>query len=115
MSRQWRWSLVAVIVAAVVGSFMPTSVLDIATPVRDGISTLSAEMPPTAPNGCFIASCGKGTPVPAAPVLTLAGLAAVTVAALSLAVLARRRRTVSALVGLPRGVALPLFHPPQFS
>lgn len=107
--------MVTVIATAFVGSFAPTALLDLATPIRDTQTVLLAEEPPTAPIGCLIASCGKGSPAPATPVLTLAGLAAVAAVAARCISPVRRRRTPSAPISLPRGVALPLLHPPQFS
>lgn len=115
MSRRWRWSLVAVIAAAFVGSFVPSALLNLATPIRDAQHAQMAEEPPTSPIGCLVTACGKGSPAAPAPVLTLASLAAVPIVVVSLIALARRRQRPLVAVALPRGVAFPLFHPPQFS
>ncbi|HEY1827976.1 MAG TPA: hypothetical protein VGF87_08150 [Acidimicrobiales bacterium] len=114
MSRQWRWSLVVVILAAVVGSFMPSAVLAASTPVRAAVSVVSPYEPLSVPTGCFAANCSKGSPP--APALTLAAVAGALMAALALAAGTRRHRRIPLLTAaLPRGSALPLFHPPQFS
>ncbi len=103
-------------VAAVLGSFMPSALLSAAAVPGRAIATLTAQEPPIAPTGCFIASCGKGAPAAPTPTLTLAALSAVAVAAAALALASwRHRRLRPASVALPRGRALPLFHPPQFS
>jgi uncharacterized integral membrane protein len=114
MSRQWRWSLVVVILAAVVGSFMPSAILAASTPVRAAVSVVSPYEPLSVPTGCFAANCTRGTPP--APALTLAAVAGALIAALGIAAgIRRHRRTPRRTDALPRGSALPLFHPPQFS
>jgi hypothetical protein len=114
MTRRWRWSLVAAIAAAVLGSFLPGALLS-AHATSPATAALTAEEPPVAPTGCFIASCGKGSPAPAVPTLTLAAVA--TLAAVSVVIAARARRLgrLRVSAALPRGTALTLFHPPQFS
>jgi hypothetical protein len=114
MSRRWRWSLVAVIAAAALGSFLPSALLTAHAPSRT-MAALTAQEPSVSPTGCFIASCGKGSPAPAAPTLTLAAVATLAAAAVLVAARSRRigRRQFS--TALPRGIALTLFHPPQFS
>jgi len=102
-----------IVAAAVLGSFLPGALLGAQTPVRS-VPSLAAD-PPLAPNGCFIASCGKGSPAPATPTLTLAVAVALSAAAIALAAGARRIRRTRLNVSLPRGMALTLFHPPQFS
>jgi hypothetical protein len=113
MSRRWRWSLVVIVAAAVLGSFLPGALLGAQTPARS-VPALAAD-PPLAPNGCFIASCGKGSPAPATPTLTLAAVVALSAGAIALAARAGRIRRPRLSSRLPRGTALTLFHPPQFS
>jgi hypothetical protein len=113
MSLRWRVGLVAIIAAAVVGGFMPhgaSSAESSATQVMRVV-----EAPLSAPLNCADATCGKGSPAPAAPSLgvvlavALAGLAAAAAALTTV----RRRRAQH--VALPAGARDPLFHPPQFS
>jgi hypothetical protein len=99
----------------VLGSFMPSALLGATTPVR-ALATLTAQEPPIAPNGCFVASCGKGAPAPALPTLTLMVVSAMAAAAALLFVSNRRNRRRDLTLGaLPRGAGLTLFHPPQYS
>ena len=114
MSRGWRWCLVVVMAATVLGGFMPRALLsDAMAPARAMV--VSIETAPTFPTSCLDATCGKGAPAPATPVLTIAALAAIAVAMLCAATgLVTRpfRRTVRAL---PPGRSTPVFRPPQFS
>jgi hypothetical protein len=112
MSRRWRWSLVVIIAAAVLGSFLPGAV-SARPPERAGASLTASEQP-LALIACFVASCNKGTPAPAAPALIVAALATLAATG-ALASGARRIRRTRLAVALPRGTMLTLFHPPQFS
>ena len=75
-----------------------------------------AETPLSAPLNCLDATCGKGSPAPAAPsagvalVATVAGLVAFAAASASI-----RRRRGRVQLALPAGSPDPSFHPPQFS
>jgi hypothetical protein len=115
MSRRWRWCLALVTAAAVVGSFMPGALLTSPRSLARGAAVLTTEEVPLAPNGCAIQSCGRSTPTPAAPTLTLAALAALTAAALTLFAVRCSRRPRLWTAALPRGSVLALFRPPQFS
>jgi hypothetical protein len=75
----------------------------------------AAEVPLTAPVNCVDATCGKGSPAPAAPspgVALVALVAGMVAAAAAVACLRRRPGRVGVL---PAGARDPLFHPPQFS
>ena len=114
MRMKWRFGLLAIIAAAIVGGFMPHGAL--AGAGADATEMVQiAEAPVVGPLHCVDATCGKGSPAPAAPTPTVA-LAAVlsalaAVAALGAAI--RRHRTQTA--ALPAGTRDRLFHPPQFS
>jgi len=114
MRMKWRFGLLAIIAAAVVGGFMPHGVL--AGAGADATEMVQiAEAPVAVPLHCLDATCGKGSPAPAAPTPTVA-LAAVLSALAAVAALGatiRRHRTQTA--SLPAGARDPLFHPPQFS
>ena len=114
MSLRWRVGLVAVIAAAVVGGFMPHSVVS-ATESSATAVVQVAESPLSFPGQCADATCGKGTPAPAAPSpgVVLAAVVAGAVVAAAAASSIRRRRGQAAV--LPAGSPDPLFHPPQFS
>jgi hypothetical protein len=114
MSMRWRIGLLAIIAAAVVGGFLPHGVLSGADTSAPQV-VRAAEAPLSAPVNCLDATCGKGSPAPAAPSpgVALVGVVTGTVAAAVAAACVRRRRgRVSAL---PAGARDPLFHPPQFS
>jgi hypothetical protein len=114
MSLRWRIGLVAIIAAAVVGGFLPHGVLSTADAAAAQAARM-AEVPLSAPVTCLDASCGKGSPAPAAPSPGVALVAVVTgmMAAAAAAACIRRRR--GRVLTLPAGVRDPLFHPPQFS
>ena len=101
--------------AAVVGSFMPGALLSAPRLLARDAAVLPTEESPLAPNGCAIESCGRSTPAAAAPTLTLAALATLAIAGLALFAVRRSRRFELWAAALPRGNALPLFRPPQFS
>jgi hypothetical protein len=113
MSLRWRWSLVVVLAAVVLGSLLPQTFLQGSL----STATMSAVTPtgtPTFPSGC-VASCGRSAPTPVAPVLAIAGVAVATASVVRAAAGRRSRRIRKDRVNLPRGMAAVLFHPPQFS
>jgi hypothetical protein len=120
MSLRWRIGLAAIIAAAVVGGFVPhaaQSVADEATGTVTQLTQVSrmVEDPAAGPIACLDATCGKGSPAPAAPSPGIALAAVVTglVAAAAAAACIRRRR--GQVTVLPAGTRDRLFHPPQFS
>jgi ABC-type Fe3+ transport system permease subunit len=115
MPLKWRWCLVVVLAATVLGGFMPRALLtDSRAPVTN--AAFLVEELPMAPSGCADATCGKGAPAPATPTILLAAAAAVTAAAMGLALAGRTNRRLRARAAtLPSGNALRRFHPPQFS
>jgi hypothetical protein len=118
MSRRWRWCFVAVMAATVLGGFMPRALLSGGSaPAASAAPTVAllAEEPPVAPSGCLDASCGKSAPTPAIPSLTVAALAAVASGVLAYAAIRLTKRLRLSAEALPRGTALILFRPPQFS
>ncbi len=114
MSLRWRVGLVAVIAAAIVGGFMPHGVLSAAESSATQVVQV-ADVPLSVPVTCLDATCGKGSPAPAAPSpgVALFALVAGMVAAAAAVAAVRRRRGRG--VPLPAGARDPLFHPPQFS
>jgi hypothetical protein len=114
MSLRWRWSLVVVLAAVVLGGFMPQSLLSDAH-AAPGQATIARAGPPTFPSGCTGTSCSKSAPVAPVPVLTIAGLAGLAAVILKApgAGFSRRMRTFASR--LPSGAVTSLFHPPQFS
>jgi hypothetical protein len=114
MSLRWRIGLVAIIAAAVVGGFLPHGVVSTVDTAATQVARM-AEVPLSVPVDCLDASCGKGSPAPAAPSPGVALVAVVTgmMATAAAAVCIRRRR--GRLLTLPAGARDPLFHPPQFS
>jgi hypothetical protein len=114
MSTRWRISLAAIVAAVVIGGFVPHAVLSGAdTPLVQAVQI--AEVPVSVPVSCVDATCGKGSPAPAAPTpgVALAAIIGGIVTAAASVGLVRRRRGRS--VALPAGTRDPLFHPPQFS
>jgi hypothetical protein len=114
MSLRWRVGLVAIIAAAVVGGFMPHGVVSTAESSATTV-VQAAEAPLAWSVTCTDATCGKGSPAPAAPSAGVA-LAAIVggIAAAAAAIAGVRRRRLQALA-LPAGTRDPLFHPPRFS
>jgi hypothetical protein len=114
MSMRWRIGLVALIAAAIVGGIMPHGALSVADSTATQVARV-AEVPLTGPAHCLDATCGKGSPAPAAPSsgVALVGVVAGLVAAAAAAASIRRRR--GRAFALPAGERDPLFHPPQFS
>jgi hypothetical protein len=114
MSLRWRWSLVVILAAVVLGSLLPQTFLkgSLSTATMAAVAPTG---PPTFPSGCAGASCSRSTPIPAAPVLAIAGMAAAATLVLGAAAGYRSRRIRSQRVTLPRGIVSALFHPPRFS
>jgi len=123
MSHKWRWSLLGILIAVVIVGLVPNAFG--AQTVARADSTLTATAAqvftpqsvkgPYFANGCLDASCGKGVPAPASPVLTLVA-AAILAGALSLFIAGRRtRRLRMSRAVLPQGIFRLLFHPPQSS
>ena len=114
MSLRWRVGLVAIIAAAVVGGIMAHG-----APSAAESSAIQAmrvvEAPLSVPLNCADATCGKGSPVPAAPSLGVALAVALAGLVAAAAVVTGVRRRRGQQVTLPAGVRDPLFHPPQFS
>ncbi len=114
MSTRWRIGLAAVVAAVVVGGFVPHAALSgVDTSVTQVVQIVEA--PVSVPVSCVDATCGKGSPAPAAPTpgVALAAVVGGTVTAAAAVTLVRRRR--ARLVALPGGTRDTLFHPPQFS
>jgi hypothetical protein len=114
MSLKWRWCLVVVMAATVLGGFMPRTLLSDSVPPARAL-VASTEGVPAFPVGCLDATCGKGAPTPSAPVLTIAALAAIAAVMLSAGAGPMSRRFRSAVRALPSGRTAGVFRPPQFS
>lgn len=114
MRMKWRFGLVAIIAAAVVGGFMPHGVLSGAESTATQMVQI-AESPVSTPVLCMDATCGKGSPAPAAPAPAVALAAVLAGIAIAAAVVSTIRRQRSKAVLLPAAARDPLFHPPQFS
>ena len=114
MGMSWRMGLVAVVAAAVLGGLVPHAA---ASAESAGAAMVQAvESPLASPTGCADASCGTGSPAPAAPSPAVALVAVLGGLAVVAAVAALIRRRPPAEVGaLPSGRRDRLFHPPQFS
>jgi hypothetical protein len=114
MSLRWRWSLVVVLAAMVLGGFMPQALLSQPfLPVSP--AAMAIQDASTVPSGCTGVSCNKGAPAAPTPALTIGALAAMTAAVVG-AVGSRAFRRICSLVRtLPRGTIPFLFRPPQFS
>ena len=115
MRMKWRFGLVAIIAAAVVGGFMPHGVLSAAESTGAGMVQLAEAPVSSMPLNCMDVTCGKGTPASSAPAPAIA-LAAV-LAGIAVAAVTAVHHPASACVGrrTARGLRDPLFHPPQFS
>jgi hypothetical protein len=114
MSLRWRWSLVVVLAAMVLGGFLPQTILGGShAPATLTVATYVG--PPTFPSGCSGSSCGRTAPTPAAPVLTIAGLAAATATVVRAKGGYWSRRIRPRMRSLPRGTVMSLFRPPQLS
>ena len=114
MSTRWRIGLAAIVAAVVIGGFVPHGVLSAAGSSVTEVAQI-AEVPVSGPVTCLDATCGKGSPAPAAPtpgsslVAVVGGLLAIAAAA----ALVRRKR--GRVLTLPAGARDPLYRPPQFS
>jgi hypothetical protein len=111
MSTRWRIGLAAIVAAVVIGGFVPHAVLSGA-----GTSVVQiAEAHVSVPVSCVDATCGKGSPAPAAPApgVALAAVIEGIVTAAAAVGLVRRRR--GRTLALPAGTRQAQFHPPQFS
>jgi hypothetical protein len=113
MSLRWRWSLVVILAAVVLGSLLPQTFLKGSLSTATG-SAVARTGPPNFPSVCG-SSCGRSTPGPVAPVLAIAGVAAAAglIVRAMAAYWSRRIRTRRG--NLPRGMVAALFRPPQFS
>ena len=111
---RWRWCLVAVLIATVLGGFVPQELLTGSHPAA-ALTTISPEGPPTFPSGCAGASCDRSTPVAPTPVLTIAAVVALAGIVVTVVAGLATRRMRSLVHALPRGTAVVLFRPPQFS
>jgi hypothetical protein len=114
MALRWRWILVAVMAAAVLGGILPQALLG-GTQAPAEMTVLAATGPPTFPSGCSGASCGRSAPAAPAPILTIAGVAVLAAAVVTLSGRGISRRIRSRAHTLPRGTTMVLFRPPQFS
>ena len=114
MSTRWRIGLAAIVAAVVIGGFVPHAALSsVDTPVTQVLQIVEA--PVSVPVSCVDATCGKGSPAPAAPtpgVALAAVVGGIVTAAAGLALVRRRR---AQLLALPAGTRDTLFHPPLFS
>jgi hypothetical protein len=115
MSRGWRWLAAALMVATVLGTFMPRALLSGTEAIVTSTVSLRAEEPPWSPTGCADTSCTRGTPTPPAPTLTIAALGAMFVCLAAGAATRAARRNRLRASSLPRGTRLTLLRPPQFS
>jgi hypothetical protein len=114
MLFRWRWSLVVVLAAVVLSGFLPQALLSGIRPPA-GIAVLSAPNVPSGPVACAGADCGKSAPAAVTPGLSGAMLVALGGAAVIAVAAFASRRIRSRVQCLPRGSAIRLFHPPQFS
>ena len=114
MPRTWRFGLVVIVAAAVVGGLVPHALLSSAGGAATEALTV-VDSTVSGPVTCLDATCGKGSPAPAAPspgVALAAVLGAAVIVGATRAIIRRRRGRVLAL---PAGTGDPLLHPPQFS
>jgi ABC-type Fe3+ transport system permease subunit len=114
MSVRWRWSLVVVLAAMVLGGFIPQAFL-VGRLAPASMAVASRTGPPTFPSGCSGASCSKSSPGAPTPSLTIAALAATVGIAAAAALNRFSRRNRPGAHALPRGSTLTLLRPPQFS
>jgi membrane associated rhomboid family serine protease len=114
MSTRWRIGLAAIVAAVVIGGFVPHAVLSGADTSGTQVVQI-AEASVLGPVGCLDATCGKGSPAPAAPVPGVALAAAIGGIVTAAAAVAFVRRRRGRILTLPAGTRDTLFHPPQFS
>ena len=114
MKLRWRWSLVVILAAVVLGGLLPQALLAGAgTPAS--MAATSPAAPPTVPSGCADASCNKGSPAVPTPTLAIAGMVATAGVIATFVALHTSRRNRSRAHALPRGTITTLFRPPQFA
>jgi hypothetical protein len=112
---RWRFGLLAIIAAAVLGGNMTHGVLSGAqSAVTDMVQVAGAPVS-SMPLLCMDATCGKGSPAPAAPAPALALTAVVAGLAIMAAAASAVRRRRTKAIALPAGSPDPLFRPPRFS
>jgi hypothetical protein len=114
MALRWRWILVAVMAATVLGGILPQALLS-RTQAPAEMTVLAATGPPTFPSGCAGASCARSAPASPTPILTIAGAAVLAAVVLTASGRGISRRIRSGAHGLPRGTTMVLFRPPQFA
>jgi hypothetical protein len=114
MSRRWRWILVAVTALAVLGGVMPRA-LRAGAEIPTATTAFLVSEATFLPINCQDATCGKSSPVPAAPPLTIAALDAALAGVIAFATARVVRRLRHGVDALPRGTARSLFRPPQLS
>ncbi len=121
MSPKWRWSLLGILVAIVISGLVPNAFAtqavaradtDLTATVAQVFTPQSVKGPYFA-SGCLDASCGKGVPAPASPILTMVAAAALAGMLTLLLASRRTRRLLTARAALPNGTFRPPFHPPQ--
>jgi hypothetical protein len=114
MLFRWRWSLVVILAAVVLSGFLPQALLS-GTRAPAGIAVISTPTVPVVPTACAGVDCGKSAPAAVTPALSGAMVVAIGGVAVLAAVAFASRRIRSRVQSLPRGSAILLFHPPQFS
>jgi hypothetical protein len=114
MRLGWRFGLVAIVAAAVVGGLVPHAIVSGAGNAATEMVRV-ADATVSAPVTCLDATCGKGSPAPAAPSPAVALAVVLGAAVIVAATRAMIRRRRAQLLALPDGVRDPLFHPPRFS
>jgi hypothetical protein len=115
MRMRWRFGLLAIIAAAVLGGTMAHGVLSGAqSATTDMVQVVEAPVS-SMPLLCMDAICGKGSPAPAAPAPALALAAVVAGFAVIAATASAIRRRRTAVIALPAGSRDLLFRPPRSS
>jgi len=108
---RWRWLVVA-LAALAVTCFVPGSMLTRAM-AGERLASIEAVSASSAPSGCAVASCNRGSAFASGgvPTIALAGTLAIGCSAVP-SVRRARRRHARAMV-LATGVLQTLLHPPQ--
>jgi len=114
MKLRWRWSLVVVLAAMVLGGFIPQALLA-GSHTPASMTVISTAGPPTFPSGCAGASCDRGAPASPTPSLIIAALAATVGLFVCIAAGRFTRGPRPRVPALPRGIVATLLRPPQFS